>query len=118
MAADLYQFADWIRDQASGTTNDEMSAALATVVEAVQQLNTKGKVTLELVVAPAGSNARNVTVEGKVTAKPPEPAPTPSIYFVGDHGSLHREDPYQRRMFDDAREVDADTGEIRTPQED
>lgn len=110
----LPQFSNWISDQASGTTDDEMSAALATVTEAVGRLGRKGKVTLDLVIEPAGSSGRNVAVAAKVTAKPPEAEPTPSIYFVGDHGSLHRDDPYQRRMFDDARQVDPETGEIRT----
>lgn len=109
----LTQFSDWIKTQASGTTDDEMTAALSTVVEAVHQMEKKGKVTLELTVEPAGSGGRNVYLAGKVTAKPPEPLPMPSIFFVGDHGSLHREDPYQKRMFADARDIDADTGEIR-----
>lgn len=118
----LTPFHEWIRDQQSGLTDDEITAALATVVEAVQHLGKKGKVVVELQVEPAGSGGRNVEVAAKVTAKPPEPDPTPSIYFIGDHGSLHRDDPYQKRMFDDARQVDVETGEIRTittePQED
>jgi len=56
-----------------------------------------------------------VTVTSKVTAKPPESDPPMSIFFDGDNGSLCREDPYQRRMFDDARDVDIETGEIRNP---
>lgn len=110
----LPQFSDLIQDQAQGLTDDEMTAAVATVTEAVARLGKKGKVTLDLVIEPAGSGGRNVTVTSKVTAKPPENDPPMSIFFVGDQGSLHREDPFQRRMFDDAHNVDVDTGEIRT----
>lgn len=109
----LTPFHEWIRDQQSGLTDDEITSALATVVEAVQHLGKKGKVAIELQVEPAGSGGRNVEVAVKVTAKPPEPEPTPSIYFIGESGSLHRDDPYQARMFDDARSVDVDTGAVR-----
>ncbi len=114
MAHTLTPFHEWIRDQQSGHTDDEITAALSTVVEAVNHLGKKGKVVVELQVDTAGSGGRNVEVAVKVTAKPPEPEPTPSIYFVGDSGTLHRSDPYQAPMFDDARDVDVDTGEIRT----
>jgi hypothetical protein len=113
MASTLTPFHDWIQSQASGTADDEITAALATVTEAVNHLQKKGKVVIELQVEPAGSGSRSVLVGAKVTAKPPEPEPTPSFYFVGDNGSLHRDDPYQRTL-DDARDVDVDTGEIRT----
>lgn len=114
MAHNLTPFHEWIRDQQSGLTDDEVTSALASVVEAVQHLGKKGKVIVELQVEPAGSGGRSVEVAVKVTAKPPEPEPTPSIYFIGDSGTLHRDDPYQRPMFDDARKVDLGTGEVRT----
>lgn len=113
MAHELTQFNEWIRAQHSGLTDDEITAAMATVVEGVQHLQKKGKVVIEIGFEIAGSGGRSVTAEVKVTAKPPEPAPTPTFYFVGDHGSLHRDDPYQQR-FEDVRTVDAGTGEVRT----
>lgn len=106
-------FHDWIRDQQSGLTDDEITAAMAQVVEAVTHLGAPGRVSIDLAISPAGSGGRNVEVAVKVTAKPPQPRPTPSIYFVGDHGSLHRDDPYHARMFDDARSIDVQ-GDIRS----
>ena len=113
MAHPLTPFHEWIRTQNAGLTDDQITSALAAVTERVQHLNKKGKVVIELVLDPAGSGGRHITIGVKVTAKPPEPEPTPSIYFVGDNGSLHRDDPYQTRAFADVRTVDADA-DVRT----
>lgn len=99
-------FNEWIAGHARGTLNDEITAALGDVVDAVTHLEKPGKVTIEIAVAPAGSGGRTVAVAGKVTAKPPQPAPQMSIFYAGENGSLHRNDPFQQRLADPA------TGEI------
>lgn len=91
-------FHDWVAGHARGTLNDKITAALGEVVEAVTHLEKPGKVTVEIVVEPAGSGGRTVSVAGHVVAKPPKPAPEISIFYAGDKGSLHREDPYQQRI--------------------
>ncbi len=98
-------FHDWIKDHARGTLNDEMTAALGEVVEAVTHLEKKGEIVLKFVIEPASAGGRTVVVAGEVTSKPPKPAPEVSIFFAGDNGSLHRSDPYQQR-------IDTTTGEI------
>lgn len=115
---DIIPFDEWIKGQDRGVANDEATLAIPQVVEAVSILRKKGKVILEITVDPAGDTGRNVEVSVKVVAKPPEAAPTPSIYFVGDNGSLHREDPYQQRLdVEPPVHIDAETGEVLNPKE-
>lgn len=114
-------FNDWVKDHARGTLNDELTMALSEVVEAVTQLDKPGSVVLKLAVDTAGSGGRTVVIAGDVVSKPPKPAPEQSIFFVGERGSLHRDDPYTRRLpgtavpTDDAaaRRLPTDTGEAR-----
>jgi len=118
--SDRLLFAEWLADHARGTLNDEATAAFAEVVDAVAHLEKKGTLTVELVVEPAGSNGRTVVVYGRVKVKAPEAAPEASIFYVGDAGSLHRDDPFAQRLpgvalpEDDAppRKLDPETGEI------
>lgn len=100
----------WVADHARGTLNDEITLAMAEVVEAVTHLDKAGKVVIEIQVEPTGSNGRLVMVSGKVTAKPPAPAPETSVFYAGESGSLHRSDPYQQRF-------NAETGELIQPEE-
>lgn len=124
-------FADWLRAHARGSVNDEATAELADVVEAVTQLGKPGKVTIEVTVEPSGATGQAVVVAAKVKTKKPEAAPEAGLFFVGEHGALHRNDPYHPQMVDqqtarvipaatdDApkRVVDGDTGEIRRVEE-
>lgn len=105
MSADRQPFNEWLKSHARGTLNDELTLALGDVVEAVTHLDKPGKVVVELVIEPQGSGGRMVSVAGKVTAKPPVPAPEMSVFYAGEAGSLHRNDPYQQR-------IDVETGEI------
>lgn len=105
-------FHEWLLDQARGAVDDELTVALAEVVAAVAHLGGKGKVVLEVQIDPAGSGGRMVSTQCVVKTKPPLPPAEPSVFFVGDGGSLVRDDPYQARLFP-TRRVDAETGEIR-----
>lgn len=124
MNAEAKLFHEWLADHARGTLDDEATAALADVVEAVGVLARPGKVTIELDIAPAGSGGRTVVVAGRVKSKPPAAAPEASIFYVGEHGTLWRDDPYAMRIpgviveEDDGRlrRVDQDTGEVHDVQ--
>lgn len=119
--ADRPTFAEWLTSHARGTLDDEATLALAELVGAVGHLGKPGKLTLELTVEPAGSGGRTVTIGGRVTTKPPRPAPEVGIFYVGDAGTLHRDDPYAARIpgvpfadtAGDLKLVDPDTGEVR-----
>lgn len=117
---DRQDFATWLERHARGTLNDELSMALAEVVEHVAHLEKKGTLTLTLTVEPAGSGGRTVSISGKTASKPPAPNPEVGIFYVGESGSLHRDDPYSKPLagipYTDAagevKVIDA-TGEVR-----
>ncbi len=112
----LGPFSTWIAKHARGTLDDDITAALADVVEKVNDLDSKGEVVIKLKVIPAGSGKRTVVIAGEVDAKPPKPAPEVGLFYVGDAGSLHLEDPFQTRIdVSDARHVDPTTGKPTTP---
>lgn len=114
-------FHEWLADHARGTLDNELTAELAELVKAVSELEKPGTLTLQLKVDVAGSGGRTVFIAGKVTSKPPVPAPEASIFYVGDGGTLHRDDPYSPRLTGvpfqdtagDLKVVDPDTGELR-----
>jgi hypothetical protein len=91
-------FSEWITDHARGTVDDELTAALMEVTEAVSHLGKKGAVILRVNIEPAGSGGRTVTTACLVDARPPVADPEQSIFFVGEGGTLHRDDPYQQRF--------------------
>lgn len=91
-------FSDWITDHAQGDVDVEMTLALAEVVQAVTNHGKKGTVTLKVAIDTAGSGGRTVEISCVVDAKAPTADPERSIFYVGDKGSLHRDDPYQRRL--------------------
>lgn len=93
-------FADWLKAHARGSVNDEATAELADVVEAVTELGKDGKVTIEVTVQPSGRGGQSVILAAKVKTKKPEPAPEAGLFFVGDHGALHRNSPFHPQMVD------------------
>lgn len=105
MTDELRSFSEWITDHARGTVDDELTAAFAEVVEAVSHLGKNGSVKLTIKIEPAGSGSRTVMTGCTVEAKPPQPDPEQSIFYVGEGGSLHRDDPYQQRLDDGPRRV-------------
>lgn len=108
-------FSTWLAQHARGTLDDELTAALADTVEAVNDLDADGTVTLKLKLKPAGSGRRTLTIEGEVEVKPPKPKPEMALFYVGDSGALHLEDPFQTRLDTNARRVDPNTGRAATP---
>ena len=123
MVDERQAFHAWLERHARGTLNDEATAGLAEVVQAVTDLGKKGSLTIEVVVEPAGPGGRTVALGGSVVKKLPRPAPELGVFYVGERGSLHRDDPFQHRLpgvpvpvagEEEVRTVDAETGEIRT----
>lgn len=91
-------FSDWLTQHAQGDVDVEMTLALAEVVKAVASHGKKGSVTLKVNIDTAGSGGRTVETSCVVEAKAPTADPERSIFWVGDKGSLHRDDPYQQRI--------------------
>ena len=82
----------------AGTVDDALSADLATLVQAVQDHDKAGTLTLKVIVEPAGSGSRTVAVVVDHKASAPRPRPGGSVLWVGELGSLHRSDPYQQTL--------------------
>lgn len=97
-AAERQLFSDWLTKHARGILNEEATAGLAEVVQDVVDGGKAGKLTITIVVAPAGPGGRTVTIGGTVVVKTPQPAPELGVFYVGERGSLHRDDPFQRRL--------------------
>jgi hypothetical protein len=91
-------FDDWIAGHARGTLNEEATAALGELVSAVSDLKKKGTLTIEITVEPTGTSGRMVMVGARVKTKVPQPDAELSVRYVGDGGTLHRDDPYQQRL--------------------
>lgn len=89
-------FAAWLTEQRNGSLHAELSEALASVVEAVTELNKQGTVTLKVTVKPIedGSGAA-VFVSDEVKTSPPEPARPQAMFFADSRGNLSRRDPRQ-----------------------
>lgn len=98
MPSEHRPFSEWIVDHARGTVDDELTAAMAEVVEAVAHHGKAGSVKLTIKVDAAGSGGRTVTTSCHVEAKPPKAGAEQSIFYVGDGGTLHRDDPFQTRL--------------------
>jgi hypothetical protein len=103
-------FHEWLAAHSQGRLNDDATAALRELTYTVESLRKSGKMILEITVEPVGQAVTTVAIGGTVTVKPPKPAPEMSIFFVGENGTLHRNDPTQRRI--PGFEIDLETGEV------
>lgn len=121
----LTMFADWLEDHAQGHANEEITADLHEAAELVRVHNKPAELTIKVRIEPAGGYGRQVetTVECSIT-KRPKFDPEKSIFYVGEGGSLSREDPSYPRLTaievpanndGPAITVDPNTGLVITP---
>lgn len=91
-------FGQFLFSQRNGLTHTELSAALATVSEAVLANGGTGTITLKVTVTQLGHENRLV-VKDKVDVKAPKPIRESSIWFYnqGQRG-LSRRDPNQGEL--------------------
>jgi len=110
-------FADFLREQAKGTTHDELSAGLHDLVQRVRDTGKKGSVTLVVSVELMKGSDKAVLVSPPIKLKLPEHDRDTSLFFADRDGNLVRNDPDQL-AFESLREVpppnvDLTTGEIK-----
>ncbi|MFT4126267.1 MAG: hypothetical protein QM662_08565 [Gordonia sp. (in: high G+C Gram-positive bacteria)] len=98
---DGQDFAAVLMQHASGRAHTEASKKLAEVVEAVMETGKPGSVTVKLTVSQDRDVKRMVKLADVVTAKVPT-EPRRSLWFPDDDNTLHRNDPQQKSLFDDA----------------
>ncbi len=84
-----------------GATLTELDDSLRQVTEAVGRLSQKGKLTLELTIAPAGTGVGDVplySVVADVTTKAPRVARKAQTFFADENNNLTRRSPKQTEM--------------------
>lgn len=108
-------FAEFLIQQANGTTHAELSEALHKLVAAVRETGKAGKVQLTVDVKPMSkSDDRALIITAAVAVKPPRSEAPTSVFFIDGTGNLSRTDP--RQMTLPLREV-ADRRAGQTPKD-
>jgi hypothetical protein len=77
---------------------DRAGRKLAEVVAAVAELEKKGRLTLELTLAPMKNNTGAAEVSVRIKASIPEAMPAAKFMWPDEHGRLHRNDPRQQEL--------------------
>jgi molybdopterin converting factor small subunit len=104
-------FFETLRELRGGATLEELTSALAELVQAVRASDKAGELILKLRVRPPRKGtATYLTVEDIVTVKKPVMDRGDTVFFPTVEGGLSRQDPNQGRL--DLRGVDTSTGEI------
>ncbi|PYG00186.1 hypothetical protein SAMN05216184_104125 [Georgenia satyanarayanai] len=100
-------FADWLREQQSGRTHDELSQNLRDLVSAVVDTGKKGTLTLQITVAPFDrAEGDALIVSDAVKLSLPQHDRRKSIFHADKHHNLTKDDP-AALPFDSLREVPA-----------
>lgn len=100
-------FADWLREQQSGRTHDELSEGLQALVAAVIETGKKGTLTLQVSVAPFDrAEGDALIVSDAVKLSLPQHDRRKSIFHADKHHNLTRDDP-AALPFESLREVPA-----------
>ncbi|MFJ4009415.1 hypothetical protein [Streptomyces sp. NPDC090026] len=102
-------FADWLQEQAGGSTHAELTEKLHALIAAVQETGKGGSISLKVDIKPiAGTDGRTLTVTDAVVTKLPRVERPKSIFFITDDGDLSRTDPRQP-VITGLRELDQPT---------
>ena len=109
-------FADWLREQSKGSSHDELSEGLHTLIARVRDTGKRGSIVFTVTVAPLKDDIDILVVSDEIKLKLPEHDRKASMFYPDDHGNLSRTDPNQL-TFEGLREVpanvDLETGEIK-----
>lgn len=114
-------FADWLREQSSGQSHDELSEALYDLVQRVRDTGKKGQLIYTIEIGCLKGDDTTLVASDAIKLKLPEHDRRTTFFFPDRNGNLSREDPRQMR-FDFLREVpasatvatvDKTTGEIK-----
>jgi hypothetical protein len=88
-----------------GIAHDKVSQELRDAVAAVQDQGKAATVTLQVKIEPFKGNPDVLSTTITSNAKIPKPAPKPAIYYPDENGGLHRNDPKQRELWEDAADT-------------
>lgn len=98
----LRPFGEVMMELAGGDLESRLTAELGDVVRAVQATGKSGKLQITLTVVRDPKTIR-IVAETKTTI-PKEPTEA-TAFFVGEDGSLHKENPRQQTMFNGPQSV-------------
>lgn len=97
---------DILRDYRKGDLVEQASVDFQDVVRSVLETGKKASLTITLTVLPNKNDTSLVFVEGDIKGKPAK-APMPAAIFYADStGDLHRSDPKQADIFNEADGVE------------
>lgn len=110
-------FSDWLREQSSGKSHDELSDGLHDLVARVMDTGKKGSITFTVYVETLKGDNSKLVVHDEIRLKLPEHDRKASLFYPDADGNLTRTDP-QQLTFESLREVpppnvDPVTGEIK-----
>lgn len=91
-------FADWLREQSSGKTHDEMSESLWDLIARVQETGKKGQLILSISVEPMKGDESVLVVSDEIKLKLPEFPRKPSVFYADRNGNLTRSNPNQPEL--------------------
>jgi len=116
-------FADFLREQARGTTHEELGESLHDLVARVRDTGKKGSLQLTITVELLDKDPDGpLVIADQIKLRLPEHDRKPSIFYTDADGNLSRTDP-QQLAFESLREVppppgvDPVTGEITDTKE-
>lgn len=101
---------DVLREIRGGAAVVLASELLAEVVQAAIETGKKGELTLKLSIEPDEQDGNQIVVEADVKAKKPHRSVPTSVFYADREGGLHRVDPRQREMFEEAAPRTTGTG--------
>lgn len=87
-------FSDSLREFNKGRVHDELTTALHQLIDAVQETQKTGKLTLVIQLVPQ-KNTDMLMVKDKVSVDIPQPDRNNTLFFVDRAGNLTRENPTQ-----------------------
>lgn len=111
-------FADWLREQAKGTTHEELGDGLHDLIQRVRDTGKAGSIhlTISVKLLEKSNPDGPLLIADEIKLKLPEHDRPASIFYTDEHGNPIRTDP-QQLAFDSLREVPANvdpkTGEIK-----
>lgn len=89
-------FADWLRALRYGELNDELTAKLKELVQAVESTEKVGTLTIKIALKPSHGSALEIVDD--VAMKKPELARGSTLMFPTPQGNLQRNDPRQPEL--------------------
>jgi hypothetical protein len=88
-------FSKFISEMSHGTVDGDLTEQLEHVTKACNETNLPGELSIKLTLKPTGEA---VVVTCATTTKIPRHPVPGSTYFAGEAGTLHRENPRQRKL--------------------